>query len=125
MTNNICQTAQAPVDSKYTGQAFQLNVVVHVRWAWLVLPVLLVVCSAVFLVLSVLQTRSSRVNAWKSSPLALLFSGVEGNLRNTAQDNMGTFGGLVKVVGKLRAALSKNDGLWQFKEVDLTEQQST
>jgi hypothetical protein len=83
MTNNICQTAQAPVDSKNTGQAFQLNVVVHVIWAWLVLPVLLDTCSAVFLVLSVSQTRSSRVNDWKSSPLAVLFSGIEVKLRNT------------------------------------------
>jgi hypothetical protein len=54
------------------GTAWTIQSYVHVRWPWMILPIVLVVLSFVFLVITVFHTRRQYI--WKSSPLALLFS---------------------------------------------------
>jgi hypothetical protein len=115
MTNNVRQTSPAAPYTMYAGTAYREVVLVDVRWAWLLLPVAPVLCSIVFLILSILQTRSSGVNAWKSSTLALLFSNVESNLKDTSRYCIDETNGLLKVVGRSKVILQKRDGLLEFK----------
>lgn len=56
---------------------------ISVQWAWLAFPISLVVLGIVFLVATMVQTtHDSTLQIWKSSPLALLFSGLEDELRD-------------------------------------------
>jgi hypothetical protein len=59
------------------GTALAMETYVHVRWAWLTLPVMRVI-SALFLLVSViLETKKQGAMVWKSSVLAYLFHGLE------------------------------------------------
>ena len=49
---------------------------VHVRWPWLLLPLIMVVLAAVFLALTVWQSRRMNVPSWRSSALAVMEHGV-------------------------------------------------
>jgi hypothetical protein len=48
---------------------------VSVRWAWLAMPLSLILFVTMFLVATIVKTSRSRIGVWKSSPLALLFHG--------------------------------------------------
>lgn len=56
------------------GTIYNTEVVVKVKWLWLILPASLVPGSSIFLTLTILKSRK-RV-PWKSSVLALLFHGI-------------------------------------------------
>ncbi len=58
------------------GFAYEQAVFVHVRWPWLVLPLLLIFGAIVLLILSILNGRQSEIPLWKSSGIALLFHAV-------------------------------------------------
>ena len=57
-----------------TGITWAQQSYVHVRWGWLVLPGVLMILSIIFLGITIFHTRNQFI--WKSSPLALLFSGL-------------------------------------------------
>lgn len=63
------------------GQAFNFESYVHVRWAWLTLPITVVVLTAVFLVAAIYRSRQSKTKLWKSSALAMLFHGLDRETR--------------------------------------------
>ena len=63
------------------GVAYSFESYVHVRWAWITLPVLVVVLAAAFLASAVWQSRRGRVGVWKSSALAVLFCGIDDRVR--------------------------------------------
>ncbi|KGO74829.1 Protein of unknown function DUF3176 [Penicillium italicum] len=54
------------------GTAWKTESYVHVRWPWMIFPIVLVLLSFLFLIITVFHTRRQYI--WKSSPLALLFS---------------------------------------------------
>jgi hypothetical protein len=64
------------------GKALGMETYVHVRWAWLTLPVACVLLAFVFLICAILSTKKHGDLAWKSSVLALLFHGLEGQHRD-------------------------------------------
>lgn len=53
--------------------------------------------------------------AWKGSALALLFSGVDEELKENSKSALGRPDGLVKVTSDSRVALREKDGLWEFE----------
>jgi hypothetical protein len=116
MTNNIRTTSLAPALSMYEGQAFREKLLVHVRWPWMVLPIALVLFSVLFLIVTILETRGSKVNAWKSSALALLFLDVGQGVRSSARDKMDEVNGLKDVAGRSSVVLKERDGFWGFRE---------
>ncbi len=69
--------------SKYSNPA--KGVVMHdqtclsVRWAWLAFPSILVLLTMIFFIAIIIDTRpmGKRAPIWKSSPLALIFHGLE------------------------------------------------
>ncbi|ORY61659.1 uncharacterized protein BCR38DRAFT_487403 [Pseudomassariella vexata] len=63
------------------GTVWMVETYVHVRWPWMVLPIALEGLALVFLVCTIIKSKSSGVALWKSSTLPLL----QGKLRD-AQD---------------------------------------
>lgn len=61
--NRVCQ-------GKVPGDAWTSESYIHIRWLWMLLPIVLVVLSILFFIVTVIHTRNQYI--WKSSPLALL-----------------------------------------------------
>ncbi|KAF2430984.1 hypothetical protein EJ08DRAFT_588311 [Tothia fuscella] len=72
-----------------TGTAWDMRTHVKVRWAWVILPLVLLVFSLVFLIITV--ARSSRevetVGIWKTSAIAILFNGLDDDARKNVTPN--------------------------------------
>ncbi|KAH9893042.1 hypothetical protein F4778DRAFT_749388 [Xylariomycetidae sp. FL2044] len=64
-----------------SGRAISFESYVHVRWGFAVLPIVVVACTALFLVAAVYRTRRSQTKTWKSSALAMLFHGLDSDIR--------------------------------------------
>ncbi|KAL8724542.1 MAG: hypothetical protein Q9181_006779 [Wetmoreana brouardii] len=60
------------------GTATYLEIYMHVRWGWLAFPIALLGLTVVFLASTMIDTARCHIPAWKSSPIALLFHGLEG-----------------------------------------------
>jgi hypothetical protein len=73
MTNHIRSVSTVTVP----GKMGTVETYVHVRWVWLTLPAVLIVSSAAFLALAILETRHKKAEVWKDSSLALIFHGLE------------------------------------------------
>lgn len=86
----------------------------------MVLPIALVLFSVSFLIVTILETRGSNVNAWKSSALALLFLDVGQGIKSSARDKMDEVNGLKDVAEKSQVVLREEDGLWGFREPGVT-----
>ncbi|KAK6863948.1 hypothetical protein PG995_000476 [Apiospora arundinis] len=63
------------------GPAVSTESYIHVRWGFLVLPVLIVLGAELFLVGAIYQTQKTRTKPLKSSALAMLFHGLEDDTR--------------------------------------------
>jgi hypothetical protein len=68
------------------GTVWVEEVHVHVVWPWITLPALLVLCSTVFLALTILLSRQRSktqgyLGTWKNDALALLFHGLDSDTR--------------------------------------------
>jgi hypothetical protein len=57
------------------GKALETLAFIHVRWLWLILPTVVVIATFVLLIAVIIQTRKEYL--WKSSPLALVFLGMQ------------------------------------------------
>ncbi|KAJ0114471.1 hypothetical protein J7T55_010861 [Diaporthe amygdali] len=58
------------------GIVWHQEPVIHVQWAWLALPLVLVLLSAILLASTVVATKRFHAPQWKSSPLPLLYHGI-------------------------------------------------
>ena len=58
------------------GTTWAMETYLHVRWAWITLPVCLVLLSSFFLVATIISSRQKDIALWKSSTLPLLFNHV-------------------------------------------------
>lgn len=84
MTNAIRASGGAvPV----LGTAFELRTFVHIRWGWIALPVIVVLMTGAFLVAAMMTSRTTKTKLWKSSALAMLFHGLDGDTRKKALDS--------------------------------------
>ncbi|KAL2814508.1 hypothetical protein BDW59DRAFT_176440 [Aspergillus cavernicola] len=61
------------------GTSFAMETQIKVQWAWIVLPSLLFVLTALFLGITMLETKQKGLRAWKSSPTAAICSGLDEN----------------------------------------------
>ncbi|KAL2839639.1 hypothetical protein BJY01DRAFT_237013 [Aspergillus pseudoustus] len=60
------------------GVAYQAETYIHVNWAWITLPVLVVLGAGVLLACSIISNSRHKAALWKSSNLAVLLHSVEG-----------------------------------------------
>lgn len=67
--------------SRFEGQAWSIVPVVHVRWAWLCFPALMVAGSVVILGASMLQTIRHHIEPRKSSIVPLMVASVDEDLQ--------------------------------------------
>jgi hypothetical protein len=75
ITNEMRRSADN--QTSLSGQLGTLRTVLHVRWAWLAFPAVLVVSSFVFLVIAMIEAHRTAVPLWRSSTMAVLFHGIE------------------------------------------------
>jgi Protein of unknown function (DUF3176) len=61
------------------GEALRLQTCVHIRWPFLAYPAALVLLAIIFFISMIIETRGAETSRhdWKSSPLALLFHGLD------------------------------------------------
>lgn len=112
--SNVMRTFRPSTDIMYNGIEFHSTI--RVNWLWVSLPAALVVSSLAILMITIIRTQRSSVQAWKGSPLALLFINVDPEIRESALDQMDVYDGVRKAVGKTRVMLDNNhDGNWTFK----------
>ncbi|KAF2142326.1 uncharacterized protein K452DRAFT_358148 [Aplosporella prunicola CBS 121167] len=65
-------TKTSPCISKASGIILGLEAYVHVRWHWMILPIMLELLALAFLISTVIKSKDSGVSIWKSSTLPLL-----------------------------------------------------
>lgn len=104
MTDNI---RVGPNTTNVYGTAYFVEIYVIIRWPWLLLPGLLVLLSAMFLLLTMRMSRKGRGSPlWKSRVLPFLFHGLDGwekgELRVSDEAGMDQAG------KKMKAQLLKN-----------------
>jgi hypothetical protein len=79
MTIYLRQNGHINYSTPASGVVMHTQTCLGVRWVWLIFPAALVTLTLVFFVLMVISTRPTgdRAKIWKSSPLALIFHGLE------------------------------------------------
>jgi len=65
----------------HRGVATSSESFVHVRWAFITVPVVVVLLTALFLAAAMWRSSRSRTKLWKSSALAMLFHGLDPDTR--------------------------------------------
>ena len=97
------------------GEALKTETCVQVRWAWVSFPASLVALTIVFLATTVWKFRgkTNRHRAWKSSSLAVLFGGLDEDVR----ERIGTLGKkseLEKSAKETEVVLLMTDDGWRL-----------
>lgn len=82
MTNEIRAN---PKTDHIPGVAFQSETYIHVRWPWIILPLIDVFATIALFISTAIISRSSRAVLWKSSPLPLLAA----QLQTTPEHDLG------------------------------------
>jgi hypothetical protein len=79
MTRYMRQNGAQNVSSPAVGLVYHEDTCVHIRWGWLAFPAALICLSILFLVLMILDNARQPATSqdWKSSPLPLLFHGLD------------------------------------------------
>ncbi|KAI8626221.1 hypothetical protein F5Y19DRAFT_466598 [Xylariaceae sp. FL1651] len=97
----------------FPGQAFYRQTYLHVRWAWIALPLTEVILAILLLVVSIFITRKQRL--LKESVTALLFHGLEGvSEADLRVDNPETVDKLDRYAQRITAQL-REDGRGNLK----------
>lgn len=65
-------TSELPATVNGTSSSFE--VYIQIQWAWMIVPIATLVLSLILLLLTIYLSRRSRIPAWKSSLLAVMFS---------------------------------------------------
>jgi hypothetical protein len=90
MSVALRRTAQSftTVIPQWTGDAWEQQTRVHIRWPWIILPAALLIFSFLFLAVTIMRSEKDdkKIGIWKSSALAVLFNG----LGEDVQDFVGT-----------------------------------
>ena len=81
MTIRMRQSAVNNPEAQIAGDAYELDSFVEVRWAWLALPLALLLLTLIFLLASIRTSARAEVMPWKSSSIALLFHGLPDDRR--------------------------------------------
>ncbi|KAF2811616.1 uncharacterized protein BDZ99DRAFT_569613 [Mytilinidion resinicola] len=113
MTDVVRNSRGQSADNYFTqtiGSATQLDIYVHVRWAWLTVPFVLVAASLTFMLLTMAYTADRDVQTWKSSSLAVLAHGLEDDAKSLLLQNGNSLGGMGKLADRLNVQLLAEKG---------------
>ena len=84
MTIRMRQSAANNPEAQITGDAYELDSFVEVRWVWLALPLTLLLLTLIFLLASIRVSARAKVMTWTASTTAMLFHGLSEDRRITA-----------------------------------------
>lgn len=90
----------------HAGLAWTWESFVQVRWAFITVPVLVVVLTALFLLAAIWRSQQSHTKLWKSSALAMLFHGLD----HDAREKLGSTGTLEEKKRRAREVKVQLDG---------------
>ena len=79
------------------GAAFESESFVFVRWGWIGLPVAVVGFTALFLGAAIWSSRRSGLRLWKSSAVAMLYHGLDGETKRGCRESGSLKGVLVRL----------------------------
>jgi hypothetical protein len=82
---NEMRKSETLQESTVPGQLGRVRTVLRVRWYWIVLPGLLLLISALFLLLTAIESSRTATPLWKGSALAVLYHGLEAKVRSTLE----------------------------------------
>jgi hypothetical protein len=90
-----------------TGTAWTSEIYIRIRWPWLTFLGSLLICTILFLILTIHQSSKYRIAAWKSEPLALMYHGLESD----KEDGQGleSIEGMQKQSSKIKVRLQETD----------------
>ena len=110
MTVRIRQAGDDSNSAPASGDTWHTDTCISVQWPWLAFPVTLVVLATAFLLATIVQgARRSWEQIWKSSPLALLFHGLDNDLRDRYKA-LGTEDDMEQTAKKLSVQFETGNG---------------
>ncbi|GAB7355258.1 hypothetical protein MBLNU459_g5805t1 [Dothideomycetes sp. NU459] len=119
MTNQIRQNGDPVNATAAPGILLQLQTVVVIEWAWLLLPAIVLALSCIYLALAVVQDATTETEAkswkWKSDPLALLALGLKSRTVDLL-DPLSSEAAMKKAAKQVRMRLVRVEGGWAFVE---------
>jgi hypothetical protein len=78
LTTYVRENGDESNSASAPGTLFQNETFIRVRWAWFTLPAALALFTLIFFMYTLVEiARCERHTNWKSSPLALLFHGLD------------------------------------------------
>ena len=114
--SNVLRSESPTPRAIYRGTAYVQGI--RVQWWWMSLPIATVGGSILLLVIVMIRTARSDVNAWKGSPLTFLLFDVDQDIRRAVVNARwtDTVSGIEHGVGKRKVTLRRQDGgRWMFK----------
>jgi len=111
MSSHIRSLADGRVAVK--GSAHSMQTIVRARWLWAVFPVALLLLTFVFMASAVVLSTAKSVPVWKSSSLAALLHGLDGDACQVLSANR-----LDEMEGNAAVCvvqLGRDDGRWMLK----------
>ena len=114
--SNVVRSESPTRRAIYRGTAYVQGI--KVQWWWMSLPIATVGSSILLLVVVMIRTARSDVNAWKGSPLTFLLFDVDQDIRRAVMNARwtDTVSGIEHGVGKRKVTLRRQqDSRWVFK----------
>jgi Protein of unknown function (DUF3176) len=102
------------------GQALRDQTCVHIQWLFLTYPAILVFVAIVFFICMVFETQRGEAGShdWKSSPLALLFHGLDREALNKGESTRTVRAKeMVRIAERTPVRLKQTEDGWQFVRV--------
>ncbi|KAI4728315.1 hypothetical protein E4T49_03962 [Aureobasidium sp. EXF-10728] len=102
-----------------TGTAWQSVTFIKVRWAWLILPAVLVLAAGVLLFLTIVQSKRHDTVLWKTSLLAFLFCSTHAwTMPCVREDKARSLKAMEAASKKMEARLERDDqGRYQLVQI--------
>jgi len=121
MTTNIRQSGNTSLGTPALGTVYRQDTCVHVHWAWLAFPASLVLITILFLCFIIIGSRNeeSRAHDWKSSPLPVMFHGLDQSIvaqhRNSRLTQSKT---MRQIARNVHVQFSNSGDGWEFTKRD-------
>lgn len=118
MTNSLRQQNNGSLTVSH-GLAYKSETFVHVRWAWLAYPIVIVVLSIVLLIYTIVDNNHRDLQVWKASILALMYHAQGLKLGDELHGSTITLG---QMAGKSRdlsiCLVNAGNGNWELLRAD-------
>ena len=94
MAASLTRLALDESDKTVNGTAEVSEVYVAVNWAWIAFPALVLALGILFLVSTIVATKSQNLGLWKSAILPVLYHGLDDELLDGYQNKQATVSGM-------------------------------